>query len=100
MDCTHVHWDRCPAQWRNYFTGKEGFPTIAYEVICDHSGYIMSVSPGYYGSCNDKTIVRYDSIIQKLRCGEIYNNVEWYVFKDEELTKEYFHRPYYVIVDG
>jgi hypothetical protein len=99
MDCTHVHWDKCPVPWRHYFTGKEGYPTIAYEVICDHSGYIMSCSPGYYGACNDKTIVRFDSVIQKLKSKEIYYNVEWFVYTNEIGDKEYFSSPY-VIVDG
>jgi Plant transposon protein len=34
VDCVHIGWDRCPTQYTNVYTGKEGFPSIAYEVIC------------------------------------------------------------------
>ena len=27
IDCTHVHWDKCPASHRSLYVGKEKFPT-------------------------------------------------------------------------
>jgi hypothetical protein len=33
MDVVHVEWGKCDAAHRSLFTGKEGVPTIAYEVI-------------------------------------------------------------------
>jgi hypothetical protein len=42
-DCTHVPWGRCPAKLSSLFTGKEGYPTVAYEVTVDHH------SPKYNG---------------------------------------------------
>jgi hypothetical protein len=103
MDCTHVRWDMCPAEWSKYFTGKEGFPTVAYQVICDHSGFIMSCTPGFYGSCNDKTIVRFDNVINALKEGTIYGNVKWKLYTLEKVNGEYVQeeltRPF-VIVDG
>ena len=54
--------------------GKEGFPSIAYQMHSVHSGYIIHVSPGVYGACNDKTIVRFDSFVQALRSGKKYTN--------------------------
>lgn len=44
-------------------TGKEKFPTVAWKVTVNHRGWIMVVSKGYYGSYNDKTIVKYDKLI-------------------------------------
>ena len=41
IDCTHLRWDRCPNVNRNNYIGKEGFPSIAYEVIVDHNRYIL-----------------------------------------------------------
>ena len=32
IDCCHIHWDRCPATETNRHTGKEGYPTLSYEV--------------------------------------------------------------------
>ena len=35
IDVVHVRWDACSAGDHNLFVGKEGFPTIAWEVIRD-----------------------------------------------------------------
>ncbi|CAM9694223.1 unnamed protein product [Discosporangium mesarthrocarpum] len=37
-DVTHVRWDKAPASHTVYYTGKEGFPSIAYQVTVDHFG--------------------------------------------------------------
>lgn len=28
IDCVHIRWDNCPAQWRNLYKGKNSYPTI------------------------------------------------------------------------
>jgi hypothetical protein len=73
-DCTHIPWDRCPAQLRTIYKGKEGYPTIAYEVTVDHTHKILNVTPGTYGARNDKTIVRFDGFINALRRISVYVN--------------------------
>ena len=30
----HIGWDMCPTQQQNMYKGKEGYPSVAYEVIC------------------------------------------------------------------
>ena len=57
----------CPAELRTLHTGKEGYPTIAYNVSVDHRGNVFFVTPGSYGSCNDKTIIRFDHHIDIIR---------------------------------
>jgi hypothetical protein len=32
IDCTHVGVDRMPAGLKNLLTGKEGYPTLSFEV--------------------------------------------------------------------
>jgi hypothetical protein len=49
IDVVHVRWDKCPKIYTNLFTGKEGYCTIAYQVICDHSGKAISATSGFYG---------------------------------------------------
>ena len=44
MDCTHILWHRCPKISRNICTGKEAKPTVAFQVIVDHSRKNMHVS--------------------------------------------------------
>ena len=36
MDCTHVYLDICPIQLMNVCTGKEGKPTLAFQLAVDH----------------------------------------------------------------
>ena len=66
VDCVHVGWDKCPIMYHNMYTGKEGFPSIAYEVICTSRKFIQSVSVGHPGSRNDKHIVRTDDSVMQL----------------------------------
>ncbi|CAN0369467.1 unnamed protein product, partial [Discosporangium mesarthrocarpum] len=42
-----------------YYTGKEGFPSIAYQVTVYHTGCALAVTAGFAGATSDKTIVRY-----------------------------------------
>jgi len=36
VDGVHVHWENCPVQLANWCKGKEGHPSLVYEVVCDH----------------------------------------------------------------
>ena len=58
-----VGWDRCPTQYTNVYTGKELFPSIAYEGICTSRKFIQSVTVGHPGTRNDKHIVRTDDSV-------------------------------------
>ncbi|CAM9592703.1 unnamed protein product, partial [Sphacelaria rigidula] len=62
-DVTHIKWAACPYSWEKQYTGKEGFATIAYQAIVDHTGRVLAATKGYAGSMNDKTIIRYDAAI-------------------------------------
>ena len=44
VDCVHIPWNRCPAQQLNMYTGKEGYPTIAYRYSLINSSYSSTVS--------------------------------------------------------
>ena len=46
IDCTHVHWLRCPAGLQSGYTGKEKIPTISFEVTTNHQKEIMFLTPG------------------------------------------------------
>ena len=66
VDCVHIGWDRCPTQYKNMYTGKEGYPSVAYEVICTCRKFIQSVSCGHPGTRNDKHIVKTDVSVMQL----------------------------------
>lgn len=75
IDATHIHWARCPAHAANNHTGKEGYPTRAFNVAVSHSGRILSCSKGHPGARNDKAIVRYDGFVNRMRFDGLYSNL-------------------------
>ena len=98
-DAVNIRWWRCPAGWRAAFTGKEGYTAIGYNVTATHDRYIIHVPPGLPGSHNDKTKVRYDSFIDSVRNSDLYTNLEFEVYVDEDGTTETV-KGAYVIMDG
>ena len=100
VDCVHIGWDKCPsAQYLNMFKGKEGFPSIAYEVICTSRKFIQSVSVGHPGSRNDKHIVRTDESVMELLEGNGWlNSKAWRTIGPNGRTKVFVG--VYLICDG
>ncbi|CAM9773868.1 unnamed protein product, partial [Choristocarpus tenellus] len=66
-DVTRVRWERVPISDAPYYIGREGYMTVAYEATVDHTGFARRVTAGFPGAKNDKTTIRYDGAIQKLR---------------------------------
>jgi Plant transposon protein len=52
-DCVHNRWERCPAGQRSFHKGKEGYPTLSYEVTVDHRKKIIAATEGHPGCRND-----------------------------------------------
>lgn len=67
IDCVHIGWDSCRAGDRNSYCGKEKYPSISYEVVCSNQRKILSVTHGFPGTRNDKTIVKTDATVRSLR---------------------------------
>lgn len=100
VDCVHLWWDKCPAGLLSQCKGKEGYPSLAFEVICSHTKKILSVSPSYYGTMNDKTISRYDPGIQEIRFhNDLLTKHKWSSMTTERGGKKY-HEGAYFICDG
>jgi hypothetical protein len=76
-DCTHIPLGKCPVSWRNSCIGKEGFPTLAYSMTCDHTRKIMACSGGFPGTYNDKTIARYDAFISEVAQNPLFKNFKY-----------------------
>lgn len=98
MDCTHISWEKCPNNISNICYGKEKKTTLAFEVIVDHSKYIVSVSQAFFGSTNDKTIVRNDSTPQLILSKELYKDRIYPLYnKDGSI---YLAKGVFLITDG
>jgi hypothetical protein len=67
IDCVHVPWPKALASVRSWYVGKEGIPTIAFQVIVDHKRKILSVSQPHPGAHNDKTIASMDPALHAVR---------------------------------
>ena len=79
-DGVHISYDRCPAALRSGMVGKEGIPTVAYEVTVRHDRWIMHATRGFPGAWNDKSMSRYDSFLGKVRDVDgLYANIEFTV---------------------
>jgi hypothetical protein len=49
--------------------GKEGYPSVVFQVIASHTRKVLGVSGPYYGTWNDKTIARLDDNFQLFMAG-------------------------------
>ena len=97
-DAVHFSWGCCPSHLTNLHTGKEGIPTLAYNVTGNHDGSIIFCTAGTYGACNDKTLVRYDNFINEIRTNKWYKNIEYDLRISETVSVK--EKGVYCIVDG
>lgn len=97
-DCVHIRWERCPAGGRTGHKGKEGYPTLSYEVTVDHSKRIMAATQGHPGARNDKTIVKFDGFVTALHDGTLYNDVVYDLLDKDGVPRQ--QKGLYLIVDG
>jgi hypothetical protein len=71
VDCVHWAWDMCPAGLYSDCKGKEGFPTVVFQVIVTHTRFIQAVSKIFYGTWNDITITHHDNNLNVIQTGEL-----------------------------
>ena len=71
VDCTRIHWDKCPKYLTNFCIGKEGFPALSFLLVCDHNRQIVHVSQNaYLGALNDINICKIDPFIMDILSGK------------------------------
>jgi hypothetical protein len=56
LDCMHVSWKNCPVAWQGQFQGKESYPSIVLEAMCDYNLYFWHHEFGSAGTLNDINI--------------------------------------------
>ena len=98
IDCVHVAWEGCPALWRNHYKGAKGYPSIAYEVVCDHNLFILATTCGFSGTTNDKTISRYDLFVDEVKRGAKYVDHEFQLMRRDGTWTT--HRGGWLLCDG
>ena len=98
MDVVHVPLGACPAGLCNLMTGKEGYPSLGFNVISDHLGRALALMPGVYGSINDQTIVKFDQAVDDVKTKSLFTDY-LYEIRNEQGEKS-MERGLYIIVDG
>ena len=97
-DCVHVKWERCPASRSNLYTGKEGYRTISYQATVNHKMRFISVTRGFHGSANDKTICKYCYLTEKMRSRELFQDDRYELFTID--GNRIIQQGLYLICDG
>ena len=107
IDCTHVRWWGCPSNLTNICTGKEGYPTLSFQVVVDHSRLIRHVSRAGWGTMNDINMCQQvDTIIRDSSEGFLndygrrnkYKEVVFTLFDQDGQPRLY--KGAYLICDG
>jgi hypothetical protein len=80
MDGVRFAWDGAPYADRSIFVGKEGFPTVAFNVHVGHNKRILHISEPYGGSRNDKTMVLGDKLVQAIREDDLYTKYTFQLY--------------------
>ena len=88
MDGVHLAWDNCPSPYLPLYKGKEGYPTVAYNVTVDHARRIMAVHGAFPGARNDKAIARTDPAVRAVRFNPLYleHTFSMYDAKGRQIT--------------
>jgi hypothetical protein len=78
-------------------TGKEGYPTLAFQVVSSHTKKILGITGPFYRTWNDKTIARLDGNVLKFTEGDL-STKEWsWQDADGNVHRE---KGLYMICDG
>ena len=97
MDCTRIKWWMCPTIYKFKATGKEGYPTLVFQVVVDHLRRVHHVSKYFLGSSNDVMICQNDDFTLEVMAGAL-DDVEYELY--DQSGNKYKCRGGYLIVDG
>ena len=97
-DCTHIPLGKCPRSYANMCTGKSGKPTLAYSMTCSHARKIYHCSHGFAGSKNDKTISKFEVLLEAVEKEPLYTETTWTCFTEAGVVLE--RKGVYLICDG
>ena len=87
-----------PAKQQAIYIGKEGYPTLAFNVSVLNSREIVHVAPWQPGRQNDQTQGERDPLFRRLREGTLHPEITYKLYTAD--GKFAVHRGLYAIVDG
>ena len=86
-DGVHIPWGGCPVAWKSTHQGKEGKPTLAFNMSCGPTGEIAYCTDAFPGARNDKTMAHWDPFLQGLKHGSLYGNVKYALYTRDGGTR-------------
>ena len=98
IDCTHIGWTAAKAAVRSWYIGKEGVPTVAFQVIVNHKCRVLSISPVFPGSHQDETISRLDMTLTLIRFGTLFTLFAYELFVAPGMQETFYGA--YLICDS
>jgi Plant transposon protein len=78
--------------------GKHNYASIASEMTVDHSKRFQASTIGHYGTTSDKTIVKFDGYVTKVRFEKLFTETQFKIQIAE--SKWIIERGVYLLVDG
>ncbi len=82
-----MKWLACPSELTNLCTGKEGYPTLSFQVVVDHARKINHVSVSGFGTMNDINMCQIDIIVRNDDNGFLDSRgINRNMYKDVEFT--------------
>ena len=68
--------------------GKEGHPTYGFNVTCGPDTWVYGSTPPFPGSHNDKSLVKHDEVLKRMRTDAMYTEYTYNVFRADGSTQE------------
>ena len=93
LDCMHWRWDKCPVAWHGVFKGKEKYPSIVLEALCDANLWFWHAQFGHAGTLNDINIWNKSRLKDVFLDGSFEGDFEYF------LVGEIFNH-LWILVDG
>ena len=97
-DVTHNKWECFFHSLQRSYRGKEGYLTNVYRATVNFSGRVLGATKSFAGAHNDKTIIRYDLAVQKVREDPLYTEQKFELKHADGTTEQ--PKGSYLIVDN
>ena len=81
----HIRLWGVSANLKQVCTGKEKFPSRAYELICNRRGMLLSATKGFYGTVVDTSIVKFDAAMNLFKDG-LYTGEEGRISASQSMS--------------
>lgn len=97
-DGVHVAWANCAARQKPRFVGKEGYPTVAFDVSVTHNHEVINIADWCAGAVNDKTQAVHDQLLQDLHSGTIMPEHVFQLYDEHGVLHDW--KGVYTLVDA